>query len=297
MAAMSKGWLSFALVSLCTWVVLAAPADNPWPQFRQPAKGPARSIGDYSAGCLQGAEVLPLDGAGYQVMRPSRRRYYGHPALVDYIQTLGKRIHESKLGVLLIGDMSQPRGGRAASGHASHQTGLDVDVWYVHPERARVAPLALSAREELAAESVLDATAESLRPRWRKHVQRVLELAVSDERVDRVFVHPAIKRTLCELPTEQRGWLQKVRPWHGHDDHFHARLSCVPSDSMCLPQAPLPAGDGCDKLAWWFDAKAQQERKEARKDYQKTVSEGRGWPAECEALLSSPDELNAVVTN
>ena len=30
---------------------------------------------------------------------------------------------------LLIGDMSQPRGGPMVSGHASHQIGLDVDIW------------------------------------------------------------------------------------------------------------------------------------------------------------------------
>ena len=30
---------------------------------------------------------------------------------------------------LWIGDLSQPRGGPMPFGHASHQTGLDVDVW------------------------------------------------------------------------------------------------------------------------------------------------------------------------
>jgi penicillin-insensitive murein endopeptidase len=31
---------------------------------------------------------------------------------------------------LLVGDIAPPRGG-PVGGHASHQTGLDADIWYV----------------------------------------------------------------------------------------------------------------------------------------------------------------------
>ena len=30
---------------------------------------------------------------------------------------------------ILVGDMSQPRGGPMLTGHASHQVGLDADIW------------------------------------------------------------------------------------------------------------------------------------------------------------------------
>ena len=52
------------------------------------------------------------------------------PVLVDYIETLANdaKVLDGWPG-LLIGDMSQPRGGPMATGHASHQIGLDVDVW------------------------------------------------------------------------------------------------------------------------------------------------------------------------
>jgi penicillin-insensitive murein DD-endopeptidase len=275
------------VVSALLVASVALASDNPWPSFKEPAEGAARSIGDYSAGCLQGAVRLPLDGLGYQVMRPSRRRYFGHPALVEYIRTFGKRVREQQFGVLLIGDMSQPRGGRAASGHASHQTGLDVDIWYTHPERARKVPLSATEREQLSASSVLDKRGEGLAPRWRKHVENILRLAVDEARVDRLFVHPAIKRSLCES-SEPRAWLRKVRPWHGHDDHFHVRLGCLDADVDCKSQPALPEGDGCDKLAWWFNKAAQEERQQARKDYQKTVDEGRGWPEQCEPVLAAP---------
>jgi penicillin-insensitive murein DD-endopeptidase len=278
--------LSFCCLIASASLVYAAPRPNPWPSFKLPAPGPARAIGDYSAGCLQGAHQLALDGPGYQVMRPSRLRYFGHPTLVSFVRELGERVHAQQLGVLLVGDLSQPRGGRASAGHASHQTGLDVDVWYTHPPRALARPLPHKARERLAAQSIVDATAGKVDERWAAHVERVLALAVEDERVDRIFVHPLIKRALCERSSGARAWLRKIRPWYGHDDHFHARLVCPAGDDACQAQAPLPVGDGCDKLTWWLDPEAQAARLETRKAYQQTVNEGRGWPERCDALLS-----------
>jgi penicillin-insensitive murein DD-endopeptidase len=301
MASMRKAILAFALALTSASLAYGAPALNPWPSFSEPAPGPARSIGEYSSGCLQGAQALPLDGVGYQVMRPSRRRNYGHPALIDYLRKLGHAVDRARLGVLLIGDLSHVRGGRAASGHASHQTGLDVDVWYLHPKRARRTPLSMLAREELTAESVVDLKRQTILPRWRAHVGKVLRLAAQDERVDRVFVHPAIKRTLCEQPAERRTWLRKIRPWYGHADHFHARLGCMAGDSDCRAQAALPPGDGCDKLTSWLrvrpraklvrKAPAGTPRAQPSKvlaAYRAAVKEGRGWPERCNALLESP---------
>jgi len=294
---MWREYLAFAVVLASAALVHGAPAPNPWPEFDVPAPGPARSIGSYSAGCLQGAEELPLDGLGYQVMRPSRRRNFGHPSLLDYIGKLGKRVHAQKLGVLLVGDLSQARGGRAASGHASHQTGLDVDVWYAHPKQARKRPLAMLMREQLVAESVVDDARHTMVPRWRGHVTSVLRLAASDERVDRVFVNPLIKQTLCEAAPSQRAWLRKIRPWYGHADHFHARLGCAKGDADCQSQATLPAGDGCDELAKWLRPRAAKPAKKVIRSlrkvappsqlarYKKAVSEGSGWPAQCNALL------------
>ncbi len=311
---MWKECVAFSFVLASAALVLGAPEENPWPHYREPARGPARSIGDYSSGCLQGAKALPLDGPGYQVMRPSRHRYFGHPLLVDYVRTLGKRVRAQRLGVILVGDLSQPRGGRAASGHASHQTGLDVDIWFWHPARAKNARLPVSDREELKAESVLDAKAAAIRAPWKQHVRNLLELSAQDPRVDRVFVNPAIKRELCKNRGGARAWLRKIRPWFGHDDHFHVRLACSPGDAECQSQAPLPDGDGCDKLASWF-ARRRPVRKGApptppkptlqpvqpvqplqqmRREYQDAVKQGRGWPDRCEALLEPGVPANAA---
>ncbi|MFT3924670.1 MAG: penicillin-insensitive murein endopeptidase [Myxococcales bacterium] len=265
---------------------MGLPADNPWGNFKEPAPGAPRAIGDYSAGCIQGAHALALDGVGYQVMHPSRLRYFGHPDLLGFIQGMGKRAVKKKLGVVLVGDLSQPRGGRANGGHSSHQSGLDVDVWFWHPKSARKTPLSMEARETTSARSVLQ-KGQQIQPTWKHYVTEILRIASEDNHVDRIFVNPVIKRELCtsEDPA-QRAWLRKLRPWHGHDDHFHARLTCPADSQDCKPQAALAEGDGCDQLDWWFDEKAQAERKKAQTEYQKNVVQGKGWPAQCEALLA-----------
>src|SRR5437899_5198595 len=102
-----------------------------WANAIEPLHGPAAPIGFYSAGCLQGAEALSLDGTGYAVMRPSRRRFYGHPALVSYLTELAVRTYTDNRKLLLIGDLGLPRGGPMLTGHDSHQNGLDADIWFM----------------------------------------------------------------------------------------------------------------------------------------------------------------------
>src|SRR5581483_8953016 len=92
--------------------------------------GRPHAIGEYNKGCLAGGAPLPLVGDHWQVMRPSRNRNWGHPELVDFIERLAGQVHKAAgWPGILIGDMSQPRGGPLPFGHASHQIGLDVDIW------------------------------------------------------------------------------------------------------------------------------------------------------------------------
>lgn len=263
---------------------IAAPS-NPFQQVQTPKGTVARAIGDYSRGCLQGGRALPHDGPGYQVMHPERRRFFGHPDLVDFIQQLGASYAEAGHGVLLIGDLSQPRGGKASGGHASHQSGLDVDIWYWHPPKARTRALSAKERRTLGAPSVLNGKAGRIRTAHRAQVAAALRITAEDPRVERVFVHPIIKRELCEATDGPREWLRKVRPWYGHDDHFHVRLACPEDSPECKSQGSVPSGDGCDKLAWWFDEQAQADRRKARSRYRQKVVEQRRWPEACDALI------------
>jgi penicillin-insensitive murein endopeptidase len=107
----------------------------------------------------------------------------------------------------------------------------------------------------------------------------LLQTAASSATVERIFVNPAIKKHLCSVAQGDRHWLAKLRPWWGHDDHFHARLRCPAGDRMCIPQGPLPPGDGCGKsLDWWFGAEAGQPQAQG-------VEVARHLPHECRHVL------------
>ncbi len=81
----------------------------------------------------------------------------------------------------------------------------------------------------------------------------MLEAVARDDAVARIFVHPVVKRALCRRVDGERAWLRKLRPWWGHDHHFHVRLACPAGAGACRDQTPPPPGDGCDAtLAWWF---------------------------------------------
>jgi penicillin-insensitive murein endopeptidase len=187
-------------------------------------------------------------------MRLSRNRQWGLPILVDFIETLARDV-AAKDGWpgLLVGDMAEPRGGPMVSGHASHQIGLDVDFW-LNPMPAH--KLSEDEREKLSAISVTDPGPHEVFPnRWTAAHGRVIRRAALDPRVERIFVAPGIKKELCQTAGSDRDWLRKVRPYYGHNDHFHVRLFCPPGASSCKAQAATPPGDGCGKdLDYWFSA-------------------------------------------
>ncbi|HEV2303366.1 MAG TPA: penicillin-insensitive murein endopeptidase [Stellaceae bacterium] len=218
----------------------------------RPAAGPAEAIGNYSRGCLEGAVELPADGANWEVMRPSRNRAWGHPALIGFLERLARRLPEfAGWPGLLVGDIAQPRGGPMPGGHESHQIGLDADIWLTPMPPRR---LSAAEREEMSAESVVAGDGEDVdRAVWSPRHRRLLEAAARSPRVARIFVNPAIKRALCREAGNDRRWLNKIRPWWGHKTHFHLRLSCPSGDRLCRNQLPPPRGDGCGgQLAWWF---------------------------------------------
>jgi penicillin-insensitive murein endopeptidase len=100
-----------------------------------------------------------------------------------------------------------------------------------------------------------------------------------------MFVNPAIKRELCREAGTDRDWLAKVRPWWGHDDHFHMRLTCPAGQDQCEDQAPVPAGDGCGKeLDWWFTAEARHP-KPGPPEKPLLVSQ---LPPQCAAVATAP---------
>ena len=266
------------LVALAFWSITSSTSlALTWDDVQEPIPGTPQAIGSYAAGCIQGAISLPPEGRGYQVMRPHRRRFFGHPLLVRYLQELGAAADQKGFGGLLIGDLGQPRGGPMSFGHRSHQNGLDADIWFWRPRDGIV--LTVADREIIAAPSMLIPDGKGLdAQQWSPRQAGVLRLAVGFDVVARIFVNPVIKRALCEQ-FPGASWLQKLRPWWGHDDHFHVRLRCPSGETTCQNQDPLPAGDGCGAdLAWWFSEEARQPRPPV--DSAKVP-----LPATCDAIL------------
>lgn len=228
----------------------AAVAATPWQQIHQPIAGSPQSIGGFANGCIVGAQQLPLNSSTYQVMRQDQRRYFGHPDLITFIQRLSTQVHQLQLGQVLIGDMGMAAGGRFNSGHASHQTGLDVDIWLQLP-KARWTAQQLLKPQPLDLVSADDK--QVIARHWQPQIDSLIKLAAKDEEVARIFVNPAIKRQLCADAGNDRAWLNKVRPWFAHRAHMHVRLRCPAGSLECEDQAAQPPGDGCGaELDSWF---------------------------------------------
>jgi penicillin-insensitive murein endopeptidase len=231
-------------------------AAAPWAAARTPSPGAPLVLGRHGLGCLGGAEAMPESGPGFQVVRLSRNRFWGHPALVATLRDLGARAQAAGLPLLWYGDLGQPRGGPMPWGHSSHQIGLDADIWFDLRPKPALTP---AQRERIEVASLVRPDGLDIDPAQfsRAHVA-LLRLAAEHPAVDRLFVNPAIKQAICRQQP-QAAWLRKLRPWRGHDEHFHIRLRCPPGQAECHDQAPVPAGNGCDgSLDWWFSAEARQ---------------------------------------
>jgi penicillin-insensitive murein DD-endopeptidase len=221
-----------------------------------PTPGVPDPIGSYARGCAGGNVEMPESGPTWQMMRLSRDRNWGNPVTVQFLEDLSTfAAAQPGWKGLYIGDIGQPRGGPMPSGHQSHQIGLDADIWYLPPKSMT---LSRGARETVSANTVRTADQTAVNGNWTPENAAILQHAAADPRVDRIFVAAAIKLALCKTATAaDTSWLQKLRPWYGHDDHFHVRLKCPAGATECQPQTPTVSqisdgGSGCDaSLTWW----------------------------------------------
>jgi penicillin-insensitive murein endopeptidase len=221
-----------------------------------PSRQAPMPVGSYAKGCGAGHVELAETGPTWQAMRLSRNRNWGQPVMIEYLQDLSRTAAEIGYGRgLYIGDISQPRGGPMTSGHASHQIGLDADIWMLPPARLN---LSRAEREKLSSIPVRSADQRSVTRNWSSRHHALMKAAASDARVDRIFVAAAVKIEMCKTATRaDKAWLQRIRPVAGHDTHFHVRLKCPPGASACQTQTPTVSelskgGNGCDDtLMWW----------------------------------------------
>ena len=237
------------------------PAKELFGRKAEPAPLEARAIGSYARGCMAGAVALPIDGSAWQVMRLSRNRNWGHPQLIALLERLSKRVPEiNGWPGLLVGDIAQPRGGPMLTGHASHQIGLDADIWLTPmPDRR----LSRAERETMSATNVVAPDWNDVDSAvWTPAHTALIRAAARERDVARLFVNPAIKRALCREAGSDRAWLRKVRPTYGHNYHFHIRMACPAGEEGCADQDPPPAGEGCGAdLDWWFTDEARNPKR------------------------------------
>lgn len=269
----------------------AKPAREIFGGITLPSKSNAQAVGFYAKGCLSGAVAIPTDGNTWQAMRLSRNRRWGHPDMIALLERLS-RDAAAKDGWpgLLLGDISQPRGGPMLNGHSSHQVGLDADIWLTPmPDKT----LTRSERENQPFTSMIrpDKFLTVDERRWTPAHARLLMRAARYPQVERIFVNPAIKKKLCDTWQGDRAGMGKIRPYYGHDSHFHIRIKCPEGSSNCKAQAAVPPGDGCDKsLAWWFTTEPwakpdpDKEKKPVKKPRLATLAD---LPKACRTVLAA----------
>lgn len=261
---------------------------------KAPSDQRAMPIGTYARGCAAGNVELPETGPTWQAMRLSRHRNFGNPLLVDYLITLSQKVAQAGWKGIYIGDMGNPRGGPMNSGHASHQDGLDADIWFLPPDRL---DLSVEERETISSISIRSDDQLSVNGNWNPSYREVLKAAASDPRVDRIFVAAAIKIEMCKTATPaDTAWLQRIRPEAGHQDHMHVRMKCPKGAALCQTQTPTvdelsKGGSGCDEtLAYWVsEAYLHPSKPPKPKPHKKGPREFtmEDLPQQCAAVLAS----------
>ncbi len=287
-----SGFARVALAALALLLSAPAHAETPAKELfgaqKLPAKLAPGSVGFYSKGCLAGGVAIPIDGPYWQVMRLSRNRNWGHPNLIALLEKLAAEGVKVGWPGLMVGDISQPRGGPMLSGHASHQIGLDADIWLTPMPNRR---LTSSEREDVSAISMLKGDSLYVDPDiWTPAHAAILRQAASYGQVERILVHPGIKKKLCDTVKGDRAWLSKIRPYWGHNYHFHLRIKCQQGSPGCKGQEKVAAGEGCDDaLAWWFTDEPWKPAKKSDKPVKKKkpvmLSD---LPPACAQVLEAP---------
>jgi penicillin-insensitive murein DD-endopeptidase len=262
------------------------PAKELFGARKAPADLKPRAIGFYARGCLAGGTALPINGSTWQVMRLSRNRNWGHPTLIALLERLSAQMPKvAGWPGLLVGDLAQPRGGPMLTGHASHQIGLDADIWLTPmPERT----LTAEERETISATMIVAADRRDVDPKvWTPGHLAAIKAAALDKEVERVLVNAAIKKALCRDAGRDRAWLQKVRPYWGHDYHMHVRVRCPADSPGCQAQDPVVPGEGCGtELDWWFqDSVLKPPKTPSKPKPPLTLAQ---LPPECRQVLLAP---------
>lgn len=277
-------FLHLFIVASCTTVSTHANESSYYwlSSITEPTSHTSESIGSYANGCLKGGIALEKDSDGYQLMRLSRERYYTHPNLYQFINHFAKNIKENHpFKGIVVGDTGAAIGGPMPSGHASHQIGLDVDIW-LHP----AFPNTLSDTERETISAISHVTPQqTIKQSWNDDYTNFVLTAARYSNVSRIFVNPAIKKAICSQVDweENIDALSKIRPWYGHDAHMHVRLECPQDSKSCINQPKPVRQHGCSghDIDWWFSDEARNPQPNKTPAPKKSFSD---LPHQCQQL-------------
>lgn len=202
------------LAALAAAAVAVAPAPVqqtavPPPDAVPRADARSHAVGLPYAGRLVGGVPFPPEGEGFgtwdPVLKRSPNRLWRRYATVRTVSRVlsvlaAYRAAHPTSPRILVGDLSRPHGGEfgrrfGGLGHASHQNGLDVDVYYPRVDRLEQAP--------------------------RRPEQ--VDLARSQDLVD-LFLRAGAQKVFVGPNLRLRGPRSRVIPLVHHDDHLHARF-------------------------------------------------------------------------
>ena len=228
---------------------------------------------------------LPESGPTWQAMRLSRNHEWGNPAMIGFIEDLSRTAVQAGWKGLWVGDIAQPRGG-PVRGHASHQTGLDADIWFTPPTGLDLSPR--RAREGLGGQRARRRQAP--RQRQLHPVARLHPRGRRPRPAGRAHLRHRRRSSSRSAPTPAAAtphWLRKIRPWWDHVDHFHVRLNCPKGAQGCVNPAPIPPGDGCKDAVWWVTDALLPPPPNAPKPKPKPPLRLADLPAQCTEVLAA----------
>jgi penicillin-insensitive murein endopeptidase len=232
--------------------------------------GVSGSVGVPHHGVLTDGVELPKRGPGYRRYRPRSPNYWGNPRLITALVSAATNVDSALPGgaPLYVGDISARRGGKIP-GHRSHRTGRDADLlFYVTtPEGA---PIHSPGFVRFDTDGLGRVTIGEEDRFVRLDVERtwllVKELVASQSvGVQWLFVSRGVEALLIDYARARGEDLELI--WHAetvllqpgdsspHDDHFHLRIACLPTEMVqgCegggpyWPWLPLP------QLPLWLD--------------------------------------------
>ncbi|HEX4925317.1 MAG TPA: penicillin-insensitive murein endopeptidase [Bdellovibrionales bacterium] len=215
------------------------PPDDP----RSPARPPfsplnlEQAVGLYWDGYLVNGHTFPSHGTGYFASRYFRRVQATTYDLQKVIEYAALKIHDRYNKSILVGSISQPGGGKF-SGHASHQNGLDADVYFIRVNDQDTGNLVVNGRVSRNFDTIKN--------------YEFIKALVSTNRIRKVFVNRAIKRALCSYSRLQgldNDPLQrKIAIESGHINHVHVRITCPLASPKCREQLDFFKNTECPVL-------------------------------------------------